>query len=158
MSRYRKHMHVKLFQSCPTLRDPMDCSSPGSSVQGILQARTLEWVAMPSFRGSSRPRGGTRITLCLLHWQASSLSLLLLFSRSDFLQPHVCQASLSFTISQSLLKRMSIESVMLSNHLVLCHPLLLLPSIFPSTGSFPMSQLFASVVRGLELQPQHQFL
>ena len=41
-------------------------------------------------------------------------------------------ASLSFTIYQSLLKLMSIESVMPSNHLILCHPLLLLPSIFPS--------------------------
>ena len=46
------------------------------------------------------------------------------------------QASLSFTISQSLLKFMSIESVMPSNHLVLCHPLLLLPSIFPSLRVF----------------------
>ena len=45
------------------------------------------------------------------------------------------QASLSFTISQSLLKLMSIESVMPSNHLVLCHPLLL-PSIFPSIRDF----------------------
>ena len=43
-----------------------------------------------------------------------------------------CQASLSFTISWSLLKLMSIESVMPSNHLILCHPVLLLPSIFPS--------------------------
>ena len=43
-----------------------------------------------------------------------------------------CQASLSFTISQSLLKFMSIELVMLYNHLIFCHPLLLLPSIFPS--------------------------
>ena len=42
------------------------------------------------------------------------------------------QASLSFTISQSLLKHMSIESVMTSNHLIFCYPLLLLPSIFPS--------------------------
>ena len=46
------------------------------------------------------------------------------------------QASLSFTISQSLLKFMSIESVMPSNHLVLCHPLLLLSSIFPSLRVF----------------------
>ena len=44
------------------------------------------------------------------------------------------QAFLSFTISQSLLKLMSIESVMPSNHQILCHPLLLLPSIFPSIG------------------------
>ena len=47
-----------------------------------------------------------------------------------------CQASLSFTISWSLLKLMSIESVIPSNHLILCHPLLLLPSIFPSIRVF----------------------
>ena len=46
------------------------------------------------------------------------------------------QASLSFTISQSLLRFMSIESVMLSNHFILCHSLLLLPSIFPSIRVF----------------------
>ena len=46
------------------------------------------------------------------------------------------QASLSFTISQSLLKLMSIESVMPSNHLILCRPLPLLPSIFPSIRVF----------------------
>ena len=46
------------------------------------------------------------------------------------------QASLSFTISQSLLRLMSIESVMPSNHLILCRPLLLLPSIFPSIWVF----------------------
>ena len=43
-------------QSCPTLCDPKDCSPPGSSVHGILQARRLEWVAMPFSRGSSPPR------------------------------------------------------------------------------------------------------
>ena len=48
--------------------------------------------------------------------------------------PAACQASLSFTISRSLLKLMSIESVMPSNHLILCRPLLLLPAIFPSIG------------------------
>ena len=47
-----------------------------------------------------------------------------------------CQASLSITISQSLLKLMSNESVMLSNHRILCRPLLLLPSIFPSIRVF----------------------
>ena len=49
------------LQSCPTACDPMDCSPPGSSVHGILQARILEWVAMPSSRGSSRPRDQTCI-------------------------------------------------------------------------------------------------
>ena len=46
---------VKSLQSCETLCNTMDCSPPGSSVQGILQARMLEWVAMPSSRGSSDP-------------------------------------------------------------------------------------------------------
>ena len=56
---------------------------------------------------------------------------------SDSLQPHEpCQASLSITDSQSLLKLMSIESVMPSNHLILCHPLLLLPSMFPDIRVF----------------------
>ena len=48
-----------------------------------------------------------------------------------------CQASLCFTTSQSLFKLMSIESVMPCNHLILCHPLLLLPSIIPSIRVFP---------------------
>ena len=58
---------------------------------------------------------------------------------SDSLWPPwtvACQASLSITNSQSLLKLMCIESVMLSNHLILCRPLLLLPSIFPSIRVF----------------------
>ena len=54
------------------------------------------------------------------------------------------QASLSITNSWSLLKLMSIESVMPSNHLILCHPFLLLSSIFQASGSFPVSQFFAS--------------
>ena len=64
----------------------------------------------------------------------------------DSLWPHGLQheTSLSFTISQSLLKFMSIESAMLSNHLILCCLLLLLPSIFAPSGSFPMSPCFAS--------------
>ena len=58
--------------------------------------------------------------------------------------PH--QASMSFTISQSLLKLMSIESVMPSNHLILCHPL----QSFPALGSFPMSRLFTSGGQSIE--------
>ena len=54
------------------------------------------------------------------------------------------QASLSITNFRTLLKPTSIESVMSSNHLILCHPLLLLPSNLPESGSFPMSQFFAS--------------
>ena len=45
----------EVAQSCPTLCDPMDCSLPGSSVHGILQAIVLEWIAIPFSRGSSGP-------------------------------------------------------------------------------------------------------
>jgi len=47
-------VEVSVAQSCPSLGDPVDCSLPGSSVHGILQAGILEWVAMPSSRGSPR--------------------------------------------------------------------------------------------------------
>ena len=67
-------MRVRSLQSCLTLCGPIDCSPPGSSVYGIVQARILEWVAMSSSRGSSPPRDGTCVS-CLLHWQAGSLSL-----------------------------------------------------------------------------------
>ena len=49
-------LKVKVAQSCPTLCDPIDCSPQGSSVHGILQARILEWVAVPFSKGSSQPR------------------------------------------------------------------------------------------------------
>ena len=55
-----------------------------------------------------------------------------------------CQASLSFTISLSLFKLMSIESVIPSNLLILCHLLLLFLQSFPASGSFPMGQLLGS--------------
>ena len=51
----------KMAHLCPTLCDPMDCSLPGFSVHGILQARILEWVAIPFSRRSSQPRDWTRI-------------------------------------------------------------------------------------------------
>ena len=55
------HAH-SVAQLCPALCDPMDCSPRGSSVHGILQARILEWVAMASSRGSSRPRDQTQVS------------------------------------------------------------------------------------------------
>ena len=55
---------MKVSQSCPTLRDPMDCSQPGSYVCGIFQAKILEWVAIPCSRGSSQPRDQTWV-FCL---------------------------------------------------------------------------------------------
>ena len=53
---------VSVTQSCPAVCDPMDCSLPGSSVHGILQARTLQWIAISSSRGSSWPRDWTQVS------------------------------------------------------------------------------------------------
>ena len=64
---------VLVTQLCPTLGHPMDCRPPGSPIHGIFQERILEWVAIPSSRGSSWPRDWTNVSLCLLHWQAGSL-------------------------------------------------------------------------------------
>ena len=52
-------------QWCLTLCDPMDFSPPGSSVHGIIHARLLEWVAIPFFRGSSRPSDPT-LVFCIV--------------------------------------------------------------------------------------------
>ena len=52
----------EVAQSCPTLCDPMDCSLPGFSIHGILQARILEWVTVSFSRGSSRPRDRTLVS------------------------------------------------------------------------------------------------
>ena len=77
-----------------------------------------------------------------IEYSAQSLSRVWLFATP---WTAARQGSLSITISQSLLKLMSIESARPLNHLILCQPLLLLPSIFPSIRVFfPISQLFAS--------------
>ena len=69
--RYEEKVNVSVAPSCLTLCDPVDCSPPGLSLHGILQARTLEWVATPFSRGSSQPRDQTRSPIL----QADSLQL-----------------------------------------------------------------------------------
>ena len=59
-------MRAKSLQSCPTLCHPMDCSLPGSSVHGILQARILDWVALPSSREIFPTQGSHPCLFCLL--------------------------------------------------------------------------------------------
>ena len=56
-------LESEVAQSCPNPCDPVDCSPPGSSVHGILQARILEWVAISFSRGSSQPMDQTRVSL-----------------------------------------------------------------------------------------------
>ena len=67
-----------------------------------------------------------------------------------------CQASLSITNSWSLLRLMSIELVMPYNYIILCHPLLLLPSIFPSVRVFSNESSLHQVAKVLEFQLKHQ--
>ena len=135
-------------QSCPALMNPIDCSLPGYSVYGILQARILEWVAISSYRGSSHPRewtwvsciAGRFFTDCGMkeaHDPISSVQFthsVVSDSATPWTTAHL--ASLSITNSRSLPKLMSIELVMPSNHLIFCRPLLLLPSIFPNISVF----------------------
>ena len=147
----------------------MDCSPPGSSLQGIFQARTLEWVAIAFSRGSSPPRNQTctfRTGRWILYLWATReapsafVAVIQLLSRvRRFVTPWTtaCQVSLSFTISWSLLKLMSIDSVMPFNHLILCN-LLLLPSI-QKTQHQGLFQWFGSshqMAKVLEFQLQHQ--
>ena len=68
-------MCAKSLQLCLTLCDPMNCSPPGSSVHGILQARTLECVAMPSGPGIFPTQGSNLCLLGLLLWEVDSLPL-----------------------------------------------------------------------------------
>ena len=114
----------KSLQPCPTLCNSTDHSPPGSSVHGILQARILEWVAMPFSSGSSQPRGQTHVFAT--PWTAAR------------------QASLSFTAPGACS-----DSCPLSWW---CHPIIsssVVPfssclQFFPASGSFPVSLLFAS--------------
>ena len=67
------HTRAHSLQSCPAIWDPMDCTPPGSSVRGILQARILEWHAL--LQGIFLTQGSNPHLLHLLHWQAGSLPL-----------------------------------------------------------------------------------
>ena len=95
-------VHAKSLQSCPALSDPVDRSLPGSSVHGILQARELEWAAIPSSRASSQPRDGThvsyissfgrRILYCCATWEARPS--LKKASKADLHQPTLYRVGL----------------------------------------------------------------
>ena len=143
---------------------------------GFTQARILEWVAISCSRGSSWPRDWTWVSCIVDRFfrtappgkqmfyvnpfhSVQSLSHVRLFATpwTAFATPGTAahQASLSIINSQSLLKLMSIESVMPSSHLILCHPLLPL-SIFPSIRVFSNVSSSHQVAKVLEFQLQHQ--
>ena len=163
-----------MAKSCLTLWEPMDCSLPSSSVHGISQARILKWDVISFSRGLPDPgikpmssvlEGRFFTSLAsredrdktCLHMQFI-VAFQFLSSVQLFVIPWTAayQASLTFTIFWSLLRFVSIESVMLSNHLILCHPFLLLPSIFPNIRVFSSEKaLQHHVAEVLELQLQH---
>ena len=108
-------------------------------VQQVLGESRLKITREKKFHQFSSVQSLSRVRLFATPWTAAR------------------QASLSITNSWSLLKLMSIELVMPSNHLILCRPLLLPPSIFPSIRVFANeSVLCISVAKGLEFQVQHQ--
>ena len=126
----------------------MDCSLPGSSVYGDSPGKNTG-VGCYSLLQGIFPTQGSNPSLahcrqffyCLSHQGSpfhyiSSVQLLSHVWLFSTLWTTACQASLSITNSWSLPKLMSIESVMPSKHLILCHLLLLLPSIFPSIRVF----------------------
>ena len=144
---------VLAIQSCLSLCNPMDYSPPGYSVHGILQARILEWAAIPFFRRSSPPRDQTwasgiagRFFTTWASVVVESLSCVRLFATPKTITH---QGFLFFTISWSLHKLMSIESVMTFNHLILCCPLSACPQSLLASVCFPMSWLFASVCQSI---------
>ena len=117
----------------------LSVSSPGDLPNPGIEHRSpaLQADSLPS----ESPGKPSYLLLCNQFSSVQLLSCVQLFATP---WPAACQTSLSITNSLSLPKLMSIESVMPSNHLILCCLLLLLPSIFPSIRVFPMSQLFAS--------------
>ena len=158
-------MCTQSLQSCPTLCDPRDCGPPGSSVHGILQARILEWVAMPSSRGSSWPRDQTCVSevsciarQILYRWATGeahiNLYLLLLFSCSvvsDSLQSHWLQHTRLPCRSPSPGARPNPCSLSQWCHIVLSSVISISSYLqsFPALGSFLMSWLFISGDRSI---------
>ena len=164
---------AKSLQSCPTLCDPMDYSfsmdkllcpwdSPSKNTGILVFEFVLNFVLNTGIQehwllcyppgNLPNPRMGSR---SLMSPELVQLIQLLSHVRL-FVTPWTaaCQASLSITNSQSLLRLMDIELVMPSNRLILCHPLLFLPSIFPSIGVAKVQGVSSShqVAKVLELQ------
>ena len=117
----------EVTQSCPTLSNPMDCSLPGSSVHGLFQARVLEWGAIAF---SNKKSTYQKIYTCMRSVQFSSVAQLC---------PTLCDPMNRSTPGLPVyhqLPEFTQTHVMPSSHLILCRPLLLLPSIPPSIRVF----------------------
>ena len=118
---------------CPTLCDPMNWSTPGSPVLHLI-SRTAIWHNIVNQLSVSSVQSLSCVRLFATPWIAAR------------------QASLSITNSRSSLRLTSIESVMPSSHLILCHPLLLLPPIPPSIRVLQWVNSLHEVAKVLEFQ------
>ena len=151
-------MKVLVAQSCLTIWDPMDCSPPDDSVHRILQARILEWVAIPFSKGSSRPRNRTQVSCTasgfFTIWATREITMYYIHSvqfshsvMSNSLRPHGPEPP--WPPCPSPTPRVYPNSCPLSQW---CHPTFsssVVPFFsclqsFPASGSFQMSQLFTS--------------
>ena len=111
----RRESESEVAQSCPTLWDPMDCSPPGFSIHGILQARILEWVAISFSRESSQPRDGTQVSCitgrCFNLWATREAGIDKIYSKSwkeKNLPPRILYpARLSFKIGEKIISQTS---------------------------------------------------
>ena len=123
-------------QLSPTLCDPMDCSLSSCPYSPVFLLGASSWTEEPGGLQSIRSQRPRHNWATNLSHQLSSVQLL--SHVRLFVTPWTTahQASLSITNSRSLLKLMPIESVMPPSHLILCRPLLLLPSIFPNIRVF----------------------
>ena len=108
------HLLPKSLQSCPTLCDPVDCSPPGSSVRGTLQARVLEWVCHALLQGVFQPRDQTRSPV-LLHCK--------FFTAKPWRKPQIISV---YNPSLSIIYPLSIY------HLIAMHHLFIYRSIYIS--------------------------
>jgi len=120
----------EVAQLCLTLCDPMDCSLPDSSINGIFKARILVWIAISFSRRSSQPRDWTWVSHIVGRHFTISVQFSVTQSWLFFETPWIaaCQASMSITNSRSSLKLMSIKSVMQYSHLIQPSHLLSSPS------------------------------
>ena len=138
-------LQTVLFKLCPTLSDPMDCSLPGSCLNGILQERILEWVVMPFSRGSSWPKDWTCVSYDFCTGRRALLSLAPPGKHADLpitsflLQPTPRACSNSCPRSRWCHPTISASVVPFSSHL----------QSFPAPWSFPMSQFFTSGVQSI---------
>ena len=121
--------NVMYAQSCLTLFNPMDCSSPGSSVHGIFQARMLEWVAISSSRGFSQPSDHTHVS-CIsyfggwnLHhcatWEALWSVIKKRFILLNIIIKLIITLALPFLCEDFMVHRVKITNIHIKYHLCL---------------------------------------